>query len=254
MTAIAVVMAPWGVLMAADGRMTLDDADEPLDEHTQKIFPILQPGRTLLYGLAGSVGNRNLTVDLRKVFRKQVALLCQREFDAPLEYIDAVCRPIAAAITDIHYFPQSNGKSNGRWKIAEVLIGGRFNSSVFISCAEFVHSYKKAISHVTHYEEGGDAKLCYGSQDILNHMYDTQLNPIPDSSLSQYAYALSNNPLVSQAERFAAGWIEACCSPIGRRLDSKRCKSIGGHIHVATVKPRSGFQWLRPPKGADGSS
>jgi hypothetical protein len=40
MTAIAAVLAPWGVLLAADGRVGLSGVEEPITDFAQKISAV----------------------------------------------------------------------------------------------------------------------------------------------------------------------------------------------------------------------
>lgn len=115
-TAIAAVLAPWGVLMAADGLMTLDDATKANasadllskeTDHAQKIIPIIDSKRTVMYGLAGSIANDDFTFDMRSEIQRQALALSTQEFSTPREYIDALGRSVALAITNIQWFPKS---------------------------------------------------------------------------------------------------------------------------------------------------
>jgi hypothetical protein len=260
-TAITAVLAPWGVLMAADGRVTLNDAVRAtasaalLSEETesaQKLFPIGDSNRAIVYGLGGAIMSGDLAFDMRKEFQRQAPVLATQEFRSPSEYVDALGQSVAAAITRAQWFPESGGKSERGWKIAEAIFGGCFGSLVCLIVAEFFHSNDIAHVHITQYLEGVTTQLRYGPQAITDQMYDHRGNPVPNSPLAQYVCALGSNPTVSEARRSAVGYIEACCSPAGRQLDPKGCRSIGGHIHAATVKPRAGFQWVIPPKKGEG--
>lgn len=257
MTAIGIVTAKWGVLMAADGRMILDNAARATSspaslaketEHAKKIFLVVNPGRTLMYALAGSIANDNFSFDLRREFQDQVDLLSSREFSSPYEYVSALGQPVATAMTNAHHFPKSNGKSkHGGWKIADIFLGGAFGSSIILVHGEYSHSQDVATFHAAHFPEDQNWKVLYGSEIIHRSMYDQHGAPVKNSPFATYAINLSRDPLVSEAKRYAVGYIEACCSDTGRKLDPKGCKTIGGRIHVATVKPRSGFQWIIEP-------
>jgi hypothetical protein len=250
MTAIVVVTAPWGVLMAADGRMNIDTDTE--NESTQKLFPVIDKARALVYGLAGSVATGssldNLSFDLRKEFKEQTELMSVYNFPSPNEYVASLVQPITSAINAVKHFPESNGTaSNGGSKIATAIFGGCFGPLIFTALVEFSHSGGEATGRITSYREGTGQRICYGSGEIMKIMYDKYFNPLPNSPLFKYSKRLGINPLVSEAKQFATGYIEACCSQEGRSLDSNGCRYIGGHIHVASIKPRSGFQWITPP-------
>jgi hypothetical protein len=247
MTAIAAVKAPWGVLLAADGRMNLDGDKEPITDYAQKIFSIIDPGRTVAYALAGSIRAKGSGLDIREEFHRQISTLSDRVFGAPYEYASAIGQPVASVITSARYLPKSSGKAEGgKWKIADVILAGCFGPLVFLIESEFVHSHNVAEFRILGYYEKSYSVL-YGPQAISRNMY---CSPPVDSPLSKYIFDINStggNPSVSEAQRYAVGYIEACCSPMGRKLDPEGCRSIGGHIHVATVKPRSGFQWVIPP-------
>jgi hypothetical protein len=183
----------------------------------------------------------------------QINSLSGREFKSPYEYINAIGQPIAGLVTSAHFLPESNGLAkDGRRNIADLLFGGCLGSLVFFVEAQFVHFNKAAEFRITGYYEEFYSVL-YGSSIIAGSLYGREHSPIKDSLLAKYAFDINDTdgkPLVSQAKRYAVGYIEACCSPTARQLDPEKCKGIGGHIHVATVKPRSGFEWVIAPKDA----
>jgi hypothetical protein len=53
---------------------------------------------------------------------------------------------------------------------------------------------------------------------------------------------------LSDAVEAGRNYIEACSSPVALEIDKEICQGIGGHIHVATITPTAGFEWLIPPK------
>lgn len=252
MTAVAVVSAPWGVLMAADGRMSFpDDSTKLPDDQTQKILRISDPNRNVLYALVGLIGDGGF--DARDELRRRIKELATQEFSNPCEYITSLCQPVATAMTNARYFPSSNGKlKDGRWNTVQVFFAGCFGALVCMVIGEYSHLNGLANFRITEYREDDRIRLCCGSGKVFSQMYDGNHSPIPNSPFSRYVYGLNGNPSVSQAKRFAVGYIEACCSPLGRKVDPVACKGIGGHIHVATVKPRSGFTWIIPPLSGTG--
>ena len=239
------VKSKWGVLMAADGRTTIQG--QPPDDHTQKIIPILDPGlRTAMYALVGEVGNDDF--DTRAEFARQISALAGEDLD-PSQYVEAICRPIAEAMTKARYFPRTNERLNSRWKILTAVFAGCFGSSVGMVTVQFSHLHRevKAQIDVLRILKNGIVQLCQGPEKVYDQMYRPGGAGIPNSPFSHYIHPLGDDPSVSEAIRFAVGYIEACCSPLGRELDPKAWEGIGGHIHVATIKPRSGFAWLIPP-------
>jgi hypothetical protein len=247
MTAIAIVCAPWGAVMAADGLM-ISNAGQPPREHTQKVFPIINSGRTMLFALAGACANDDFSCDLRVEFMRQAAHLSSKEFTDPVEYSQSLGTLVAAAVTKARHLPKTPGMDldKGRWKIADAIMVGCFESLIFGVRLELSHSNEMVESRINQYDDRPH-RLVLGSELIRDSIYDSNGNPIASSPLAKYAYRIGQTPLVSEATRFAVGYIEACWSEEGRQMDPKGCEAIGGHIHAASVKPRAGFQWIIPP-------
>jgi hypothetical protein len=213
----------------------------------RSIFPL---GATAMCAVAGSIAcdlSNDSHFDIRDEFKRQAALLSADDFRSAREYLAALLRPIAATITDLGFFPLGNGTADFGDIIAEVIFGVSWGDSVCLDHAVFSHSNNIAQAGFLEYKEGGAGKTCYGPDAIYNLMYEEPGLPAQGSPLSQYAYRLSTTPSVGEVKKFDVGYIEACCSQEGRKLDPDGCEGIGGHIHVATVKPRSGFQWIIPP-------
>ncbi|MGA3025514.1 MAG: hypothetical protein ABSF98_12150 [Bryobacteraceae bacterium] len=261
MTAIATVMGPWGVLMAADGRMCLSEAARPYasaevlakeTDHAQKLFPIVGPDRAMVYGLAGSIANDDFTFDLRSELHRLASELAPQRWEDLLGYINALVEPVAMAITDAGHFPLKGESKSGGLNIAEAMFAGCFGSLIFLLTVEFAHSggmCRARIVEVRHQSRNPICQICYGSRAVAQRMYDRRRGhaPIAGSPFARYIHDLGDSPTANDAERFAVGYIEACCSPTGLQLDPDGCRGIGGHIHVATVEPGGGFQWIRPP-------
>jgi hypothetical protein len=250
MTGIGAVAAEWGFLIAADGRMTQDDPSKavtPPKDNARKIFSITDTDRTIAYALAGSIANDDFTFDVRDEFKEQAAKLSSASFMSSDQYVMELGDPVAAAITRARYFPESNGKHEGLWKVVEVVLGGWFASSVFMIVADIRHMDQVARFRITHLSQGPtrDAIL-FGSSLVKDKMYDYRFDPVLNSTLNQYTVDLGEKPTIEQAQQFATGYIEACRSEEGQRIDPEGCERIGGHIHVAAVTQGSGFRFIIP--------
>ena len=46
---------------------------------------------------------------------------------------------------------------------------------------------------------------------------------------------------------YVKGYVAACSCDLARELDPKMSPT-GGHIHIAKITPRGGFEWVRAPK------
>jgi hypothetical protein len=44
--------------------------------------------------------------------------------------------------------------------------------------------------------------------------------------------------------QMAHAYIKACSGPEALAMDPKPCAGIGGRVHIATITPKDGFQWV----------
>jgi hypothetical protein len=73
--------------------------------------------------------------------------------------------------------------------------------------------------------------------------------PSTDGRLASYRGPLvyAENMTISDAIERSKAFIQAHSDPEAIALDGKCC-AVGGHIHIATITPTDGFQWIIPPK------
>jgi len=69
-----------------------------------------------------------------------------------------------------------------------------------------------------------------------------------DPRVAQFCKHVDYRSNLEDAVHFVKSYIEACSSPLALELDPD-CDEIGGHIHVATIEPISGFRWKIQPVG-----
>jgi hypothetical protein len=92
--------------------------------------------------------------------------------------------------------------------------------------------------------------VLHGSDSIGALLFDTS-----DARLAQYRteacrrvaanYKDSNIGITLQdAIEAARNYIAACSDPAIREIDIENCRGIGGRIHIATITPKDGFQWV----------
>jgi hypothetical protein len=53
------------------------------------------------------------------------------------------------------------------------------------------------------------------------------------------------------AVEICRSYIAACSSDEGKAIDPDVCAAIGGDIHIATITPNGGFDWVIRPKSLD---
>jgi hypothetical protein len=248
MTATATFYTGFGFAIAADGRQRWEDAytrDENVivgeGEEFQKIFEILRNDATLAHVLLGSIANRDRTFDLGVETRNQIALLGHTQFDNCHYFLhtlaDGLERTIKAA--------QRDGRLEDPPE-AELAFIGYFKGKPCWIAIKFLPRPNPTGSLY----EVVQTRLYpwYGwvnGSDVLRRLISAG-----DPRLAQYfpqGYELPHDgSSMQEAIAFAKSYVDACCSPLARALDPE-CEKIGGHVHIATVTPDKGFQWVIPP-------
>lgn len=260
MTAIGVVGTPDGFIVAADGRMRLDDEARKTataemlsaeSDYRQKIFQIAESQKNLVYAVTGHVIDPH-GFDLLKIIRAQVTRLAHRRFSDCHEYIKTLSEKIneeinAAADSGLlERLPEINPVEWGKaWKIARIVFAGYFEKMPSLFLVEFFHySGKESELRVSPF----DSQFCllFGSDVIVREMYQKNGLAVPKSRFAQYFKQIGAGASLDDAQEYATGYIKACSSPLALQLDKAGCECIGGHIHVAEITT-NGFKWRIPP-------
>ena len=260
MTAIGVVGTDFGFIVAADGRVRLDDesrshaAPEMLTQESdeqQKNFPITDAEKNLAYAITGSTGDPR-GFDLLKIIPAQIRRISNRRFNDGCHYVKVLSEKINEGINDakrggaIKAFPQIDHleQSTG-WLIVRVFFVGYFDRIPCFVRADFVHFGGDSESRVSAYAPR--YSILSGSDAVRREIYEDNGHVLAGSRFASYIKDLGSNPSLDDAEEYARGFIEACSSSLALELDEARCKGIGGSIHVAEITP-SGFKWRVAPK------
>lgn len=259
MTAIGVVGIESGFVIAADGRMTLDDearrATTPAatleleSEEAQKIFVIADKEKTLAYATAGFVKIDDFSV--LDALKRKMATLANRNFDTCKKYFEAVAERLADELNEakraklIDKLPAYRKMEiGGGWKILDVVLAGYFKNYPCLTIAQLSHTdgldvHYNVNSHPPNY------CILLGSDAVRRAMYP---NPGGEADARFSPYAVKT-PITSQqdGEEYVTGFIAACSSDLGREIDPETWRITGGKTHVAKITPQSGFEWIIPP-------
>jgi hypothetical protein len=260
MTAIAIVSTADRFIIAADGRVRLDDearlkaSAEELDRETdtqQKIFPVALPGQSLAYAVTGSVYDPR-GFDLLAITETQIRVLSDRKFDDLRSFLRTLAGKIKRAINEakrcgtLESFPQIRKMERSHaWVIASLYFCGYFNQFACFTQIDFFHFGGDAQSQVNDYPLG--STLVMGSEMVRRRMYPSQSGDNRDTRFLPFIKDLGRGFSADDAVQFARGYIEACSSPLGLEVDAQLCKGIGGHIHIATITKSDGFKWAIEP-------
>jgi hypothetical protein len=256
MTAIAAGITPYGIIIAADGRVRLDEESkavasrEMLDQETDcavKIFEINRDDSRLAFAMAGDLADNDFSFDLRQKGRQAAEKLAGESFGTSQEFIERLASELVLEINEAKHFPK-NHRADGAWLIGHVVFAGYFGEAPFITVAILNHDEIESHYNVMTIPH----PLLYGSADVGHDMYsirETRLVPKEDSKFRQWQVRLSDKPSPNEMQRFCCGYIEACKSAVAPEMDKSIRKLIGGHIHVALVTPA--FWRIQPKQKGD---
>ncbi len=254
MTAIAVLYASEGFVMAADGRSTSDDDAERflITDKSQKIFSINDKSRTLAFSLAGLAASADGEFDAYKEAMKHASELADREFENLRDYAEEFYSRLNNSYNQAKdqglIFPTMNRLEElNAWGISTAVLAGYFRGQPSWTPAHFFH-YDQSQSEFEPISIGvqpGD-RLFLGSDKIREFIYPSNNAHPPDPRFVRYIRPPASNSLEQSAE-IAKAFIEAHCDPAALLEHREFCKRVGGHIHIAEITPE-GFRWRIPPE------
>jgi hypothetical protein len=248
MTAIAAVFTEGGFVIAADGKLGCEDPDasdaarQEERADAQKIFEISSDGRSMAYAFLGTVLNKTAGYDLVSECTQQVSTLSAVPFQSSAGY---VCTLSDALKSHIDMARQHCPGSVGDKPITMLLVGYFKEEPCWFDVTFRNSSPDPAVEPRDPLHCGEWVAL--GSEVVKRAMYEEH-----DPGFAAYVKVPTVGMSLKDGENFAKGYIEACKTPLARRLDPF-CDRIGGDVHVAQVT-RLGFNWVIPPKSGPQST
>lgn len=253
-TAIVRICTNEGMLIAADGRV-LKGYSEIITEKSQKIFQI--PNAPAAYAIFGSTGmsiggDSPNSLNLIEETQRAESLVSLSECDDLYQYVQNFSKPIQEklsmwrqggalfpfggeepgqpgnAILHLFFF----GYLRGVPETIDLRFWHRFN----ILCEPLIIPQDIDI---------GYPAWIRGSNLVAKALFESD-----DERLAECRVPFPKNSedlTFDVASKIASGYIEACCSDYGRKLDPSPTMGIGGHIHIAKITPSEGFRWIIPP-------
>lgn len=207
-----------GSTLSADGRLRDGETDK-----AQKIFGFTGKRFTFACVLRGDVADQNRTYDAEADLRACLQPLAKKAADG---------YALALAIgTALESNIQRRALYRPRLNISLVGFQGRSAFVVELVFNQFPSEsglYWRAFEQEAHPGFG----MFSGSAVI------SQLIMEGDSRIRHYITPWRDTtPTLQEAINTVKGYVEACCSPLGIQVDPENCRSLGGHIHVASVSP-----------------
>jgi len=252
-TAIVRMYTPAGFVIAADGRVC-DDNNVVISDATQKIFAIENDQRVLAYSFTGSAkltpeDSDEIVFDFVAEAAKVVQDLATRKSKNLYGYAVRLSVAINALLSDgkktgrIPTFPtQGRPEPDERGvSICRIFLDGYYNGLASRVQIRFGHEDQKVAEPMifTDKIQAWDSRTV-GSQFVRELLLDRS-----DKTFEAYRVTPEQFPdALSYAVATARSHIQAHGDPAALALDAEVCRGIGGHIHIATVTPDRGFQWV----------
>jgi hypothetical protein len=250
-TAIARMYVPEGFVIAADGR-GCDEKYNVLSENCQKIFGIQGCDKALAYAFAGTVqldglDPREVAFDFAVEAKRAIEKLEGRTSRNLVGYAHRLSGILydelraVANRTTLAPFPAGRQQPDEKGStITRLFVEGYFQGLPERIAVRFSHEDQRLSEpEVYRIEVLPGRPVIHGSPIVTKVLFDDR-----DERLRQFKEPDRRYSRLEAAVEITKNYIRACSSPEGLALDQDVCRSIGGHIHVATVTPDRGFQWV----------
>lgn len=251
MTAIVRTFTARGFVIVADGRTTGDDRKTIITDSTQKIFEAASIGGSFALSTCGASevdipggGSINLVSE----FLKSAELLRRERIGDLRAYAVKLSEPVmeglaqqggsrfeleGSEVTGTDYEPGAT--------VIRVFLDGYLNQRpASVTIRLFHESGKLQEPEIREPQLYPGHQTIYGSDVVARLLFVDE-----DPRFSRYRGRRIFAPemTVMDAVERSIAYISACSDPVALELD-EFCRTIGGHVHIATVKLDEGFQWL----------
>lgn len=242
-TAIVRMYTSDGFVVAAEGRKYNLESKIVVSDSVQKIFPIDEAGKRLVYTISGTVeltpkgSPDDVVFDCAGAIREAVRSLATSTFKSLWHYGEALSK-LLATLPD---------------HAQRVLIGDE--PPTIISFDGYYKGRAKQL-HVKLFYDGQEPQVCV---DPLHHGYPIGCSSFPvlvslltgtHANLLQayrdpFAGFRYEAVTFAQAINVARNIVAAQCDPEALQIDPA-CIAMGGHVHVCTITPDA-FRWIIEP-------
>lgn len=266
MTAIGALYTPQGFAIAADGRRSWQyrptaTSRQFESETVQKIFAIVIGDVALAYFIRGDTVSEDGSWDIADQIRESAQRVNPGDFSSCPRFVNALCATVQGGIEKARRLRELDGFPN-----TEICILGYFRETPSWIDATFHPHLNQLGLHYYLYPRDCEGRIFLSGSQILDQMIVSG-----DARIAAQLPLRSANRSLQDAVSFVRNYVETCCSPLIRQLEPDGCKTVGGHIHVATIekptrtswllkafrqqpKADGGFKWAIPPLGVISST
>jgi hypothetical protein len=255
MTAISLNYTDMGFALAADGfsrwgdQATLTDEIRKHEKNDErKIFKTTYGGADIGYAITGSVFNQDKTFSLIAETSKTMKSLSYRRFGSVEQFIELVAARLKDRITAaknrgiLTPFEDNPNCDDPIEKatFARLFLAGYFKSiKPFLAVVRMFHKDQRLADPEQSIEIPPKTNIYSGSREIAAIIFEHR-----DPRFAKYYLeSLTLKSPIEEAVACARTYVEACSDSLASEIDPI-CKGIGGKIHIATITPTEGFQWV----------
>jgi hypothetical protein len=258
-TAILRFLTTKGFVIAADGLSRDRETGETHSKET-KLYRINDPSRSLVWALSGTARIKDPTdthvaLDLVAECSRAVTVFSKQMPSDLLVYARTIAGRLQSAL--------ENSKNAGKISRFPLLVDPSQPDQCLIATLFFWGYYEgvasRAVVKITHRNQSLSPLQSEGTMvdpwpEISGSgIFNLLLRETPDPRLAKFwipAMAKLKIPFsretlsVAEARDIAVNYIHACESKEGRAIDPDLAPGIGGRIHIATITPEDGAQWM----------
>jgi hypothetical protein len=240
-----------GFLVATDGLALNSDDGTTIDKERQKVFPL--PGTKAAFSITGSGTLGRPGKDATPQFDFVGTLLQTAEATPPTwscrtlaEYARKLGKKVGRELLSVHQrvgldLPTESREGERGCTIADIFIDGYLDGYPSRATLRFYHEDGKIQKPLVNGSELNERQKFYSGSKIVASLYEAderfaELKKPIDAPISEG---------LKEAASCAQQYILACESLLGREIDAKACRTIGGRIRMATITKDLGFQWVK---------
>lgn len=238
-TTIVRIYTSQGFVVGADGRKYNPDLKEKVDDSVQKIFPIQQPGRQLVYALSGTVdltpkNSTEVIFDIAAEIDRMVNILAGVRLKSLWHFAGA----LSEQLTEMpdHAKQAVNGDENP----TIIYLDGYYDGRPKRALVKIF--YDGQVPEVTTEELPHGYQIGCGSQSIIETLSNEADNRLAKYRTPSWQVDYKDRTL-SDAIEIAKCWLSSHCSEEAVTIDPA-CITMGGRKLISTITRTDGVRWL----------
>jgi hypothetical protein len=244
-TAIIRIYTHDGFVIAADGRRLNGRTGAIVGEHESKISRLLHPFGVVCCSFAGAVqlthkGTNSVGLDFSLETAKMAEAITRERPKSLYHYADRLAAGLCEARDGFESNPLNSGD---RASTTYLFLDGFFAGHPKRAKIEIPNGTPRKGKEVFPQELIPGRVEGYGSPHVMRVLFGKN----ETGKLASYRQKChtGHTMTLSEAVEVAFNVVKAHCDPEALLIDPEVCAAIGGHIHISTITPQNGFEWVR---------